>query len=297
MQLALDQHLPMLEFLLSQGEFITYYSWLGVLVLMSIWEGGSPRRGLDKPIRHRWAVNVGLILTGTFLIRLILPILSVETARSVLEQDWGLLSIADLPIWLSIVLGILILDFARYAFHWAAHRYSLLWRIHRVHHTDQEFDFTTSLRTHPLELGLTTILTLGLIVFFGLHPVAVLVAETLAITLNTFNHGNVFISNQLDRALRNVFVTPDMHRVHHSSLPREFNANLGGLFTWWDRLFGTYVAQPRQGHEAMKIGLPMYADEKQNTFLKMLLDPFISSEVEYKTDSPTQPEVTNLSVH
>jgi len=263
---------------------------------MSFWESGAPRRKLSKPIRNRWARNFGLFITSNLTARLAVPIFTVEASRLAMDQGWGVLPILGTPLWLNLILGFLLLDLVRYGLHWASHRYLILWRIHRVHHTDQEFDFTTSLRNHPIELLVITLLSVALIVVFGLHPLAVILSEAVSLLINTINHGNVRINSKLDQLLRRVVVTPDMHRVHHSSLPREFNANLGGLLTWWDRLFGTYVAQPRLGHEAMSIGLPGYAKDDGGKFLSLLLDPFVSPAAEFIAPSSQQLDSSSAQV-
>jgi len=286
----------MLDSLLQYGEVAGYYGLLGAIVLMSFWESGAPRRTLNKPIRNRWLRNFGLFVTSNLIARLAIPIFTVEAARLAGDLGWGILPKLGVPLWLNLVLGFLLLDLVRYGLHWASHRYLILWRIHRVHHTDQEFDFTTSLRNHPIELPVITLLSVAVIVVFGIHPLAVILTEVIALVINTINHGNVRINTRLDQLLRRVVVTPDMHRVHHSSLPREFNANLGGLLTWWDRLFGTYVAQPRLGHEAMSIGLPGYTRDDGGKFLSLLLDPFTSPSAEFKAPN-SQPQNSSQVSH
>ena len=271
------------ELLPNESQSLNWYVWLGALALMSAWEAASPRLSLSTPLRRRWSGNFSLMLLGIFLVWWIAPVLGLEFSSIVTARQWGLLPNLGWPLWLNVLLGVVVLDLARYLLHWAAHHNALLWRIHRVHHTDQDFDFTTSARFHPIELALVTALNLGIIACLGLHPIAILISETLSLAVNTFNHGNVRIPDAVDRALRLVLVTPDMHRIHHSSEATEFDANLGGLVPWWDRLFGTYVAQPARGHEGMLIGLPAYSEPKHATLWWMLANPLLS--VESKTMS------------
>lgn len=274
------------EFLINESQAVNWYMWLGALALMSAWEATAPRRKLSRSLRRRWAGNFSVMAVGIFLVWWIAPVLCLEFSGIVAARQWGLLHNLGSPLWLNILLGVTILDLGRYLLHTAEHNNALLWRIHRIHHTDQDFDFTTSARFHPLELGLVTALNLGIIVSLGLHPIAVLIAETLSLAVNTFNHGNVQIPSAVDRVLRLLLVTPDMHRIHHSSEPEEFNANLGGLLPWWDRLFATYVGQPSLGNEGMVIGLPTYAEPKHTTLWWMLLNPLLSVESETIPNRP-----------
>jgi sterol desaturase/sphingolipid hydroxylase (fatty acid hydroxylase superfamily) len=279
----------MIETLTNQGDSLPYYVLLVLVVLLTYWEKLSPRRQLTKPIRIRWARNFGLFLTGNFLAILVVPFFGLEAARSATAADAGLFNYLGVPLWLNVLAGVIILDLPRYGLHWASHRYKILWRLHRLHHTDQEFDYTTSLRFHPLELLLITSFTVALIGVLGLHPLTVICFEVVALAVNTLNHSNLRIAPKLDQVLRLFVITPDMHRIHHSSLPREFNSNLGGLFPWWDWAFKTYVPQPRDGHTNMEIGLRGYADDQIN-FPQLLLDPFISSATEFKSEAVSKTE-------
>ena len=178
---------------------------------------------------------------------------------------------------MAFVVSVLALDLARYALHLALHRVPVLWRVHRMHHTDQDYDFTTGLRFHPLEALLTAAMYFATILSFGATPMAVVATELLTAAQAMISHGNVRILGIVDRALRLILVTPDMHRVHHSVVWRESNSNLGILFPWWDRLFGTYTVQPSGGHERMVIGLSGYDHAGHLRLLRMLVDPFVTA--------------------
>jgi sterol desaturase/sphingolipid hydroxylase (fatty acid hydroxylase superfamily) len=265
------------ESLMGIGAYSAYLVLLITVLLTNQWESVAPRRPLGGPIRPRWSRNLGIYLSSLVTVRLVFPIFGFEMARLTVQSGWGLSSVITLPLWLNVLFGILVIDLSRYCFHWLEHRYVFLWRIHRLHHTDQDFDFTTSVRNHPLEAIAALVIALITIYVFGIHPLTVILYDALAVASTTFGHGNIRLSTGADRILRSILVTPDMHRIHHSSLPREFNSNIGAVFSFWDRMFGTYVDQPRRGHEGMSIGLPDYSRDQGGKLINMLLDPFTSS--------------------
>src|SRR5262245_51392623 len=242
-----------------------------VLLLMGLWEALAPRRPLTVGRPLRWSGNLGLVALDTLAVRFLIPLGAVGTALVAQERRWGLLNNVALPGWLAVVLAIIALDLAIYLQHVMFHAVPLLWRLHRVHHADLDFDTTTGVRFHPVEILLSMGIKMGAVVLLGAPAVAVLFFEVLLNATSFFNHGNVRLPAWLDRVLRLVVVTPEMHRVHHSVRWRETNSNFGFNLPWWDYLFGTYRAQPAAGHEGMTIGLQQFRDERQVERLDQLL--------------------------
>lgn len=231
---------------------------LGMLGLMAGWEVLAPRRALSRPRRGRWFANLGLIMISVALLRLALPAATVGVAILAQERGWGLLPLLTLPAWLIFALSLLLLDLALYTQHVVTHQVPLLWRMHRVHHTDLDFDVTTGIRFHPAEILLSQLYKMAVVAALGLHPVAVLAFELLLTGSVLFNHSNIRLPAAADRAIRRLWVTPDMHRVHHSALRTETDSNYGSCLSLWDRIFGTYNAQPQAGHEAVQLGLETF---------------------------------------
>jgi sterol desaturase/sphingolipid hydroxylase (fatty acid hydroxylase superfamily) len=226
-----------------------------MFALMAAWEVAAPRRALSLPKGRRWLANLGVTLLDVVLVRVLFPTATVGVALAASERHWGLFNVVTVPAPLAFVLSFLALDFVIWIQHIAFHRVPLLARLHRMHHIDLDFDVTTGLRFHPVEIVLSLLIKFAAVVALGAPAAAVLLFE-LALNLGSlFNHGNVRIPGAIDRALRWFIVTPDMHRVHHSIVPEEINSNFGFFLSWWDRLFGTYSATPRAGHEAMTIGV------------------------------------------
>jgi sterol desaturase/sphingolipid hydroxylase (fatty acid hydroxylase superfamily) len=255
--------------------------FFGVLVIMAIWELLLPRRELTMSKLTRWLSNLGIVLIDNILLRLLFPVLAISVALTAQESGWGLLNNIPLPYWLSVGIGVLALDLIIYLQHLMFHAVPVLWRLHMMHHADLDFDVTTGLRFHPLEIIISMLIKLSAIAALGPSVLAVLVFE---ITLNAtamFNHSNVKIPLNVDKVLRLLVVTPDMHRVHHSVTIRETNSNFGFNFPWWDRLLGTYRPQPAAGHEGMTIGLSQFRDPKRNNLLWMLILPFIGNPGSY----------------
>jgi sterol desaturase/sphingolipid hydroxylase (fatty acid hydroxylase superfamily) len=255
--------------------------FLGVLALMGAWERLAPRRPLSTSKSRRWRANLGIVLLDTVLLRLLLPVTAVGMALLAQQRSWGLLNQFDLPPWLVLLIGLLVLDCVIYFQHVMFHAVPALWRLHRMHHSDLDFDVTTGVRFHPIEILLSMGIKLSAIVVLGPSPLAVLVFEIALNASSLFNHGNVRLPRAPDRLLRLVVVTPEMHRVHHSSLPRETNSNFGFCFPWWDRLFGTYRAQPKLGHLGMTIGLDQFRDPDRLKLGDLLLQPFRGESGDY----------------
>lgn len=247
-----------------------------VLAFLAVawWEILAPRRHLNFSRNTRWYSNIGISLLNQLLLRLCFPVLLVALAVAVRQREWGLFNLVEVPQTLAITLCLLLLDLAIYIQHVVFHRVTWLWRLHRVHHTDLDFDVTTAVRFHPVEIILSMLIKMALVVLLGAPPLAVLVFEIVLNLTALFNHGNIFIPVNVDRVLRWAMVTPDMHRVHHSVEPAETNSNFGFNLPWWDYLFKTYCPQPGKGHEEMTVGLDEFRTEDKLLLPDLLLLPF-----------------------
>ncbi|MEQ1638728.1 MAG: sterol desaturase family protein [Methylococcales bacterium] len=247
---------------------------LGVFSIMASWEWLRPRRTFDSPRRHRWPINLGLALLNMLVVRLSLGSIAYLSAVQAQKLGWGLLNLYPLPNGFTILITLLVLDVAIYAQHILMHKWSLLWRLHQVHHTDIAFDATTAVRFHPFEIVLSLLIKVFFILLLGAEPLAVIAFEIILNATATFNHSNVAISEKVDHYLRYLLVTPDMHRIHHSTVPAETDSNYGFSVSWWDRLFKTYTANPQQAQVSMPIGLAGYRDMEELRLLKLLALPF-----------------------
>lgn len=254
---------------------IRFGGFLAAALVFALWETASPRRLPEAGRMWRWIGNLGVVVISALLVRLIFPVLPVALAAMVRDKGWGLFPHLGLPPLLDIVLGILVLDMAVYFQHRAFHAWRPLWRLHRMHHADTFFDFSTGVRFHPFEILLSMAFKLALVLVLSPQALSVLLFEILLNVVSMFNHANARLPERSDRILRLAVVTPDMHRVHHSTDAREFNRNFGFNFPWWDRMFGTYKAQPEQGHEEMPIGLNIFRDPKYRSLSRMLAMPFL----------------------
>ncbi|MBD1548085.1 sterol desaturase family protein [Roseibium aggregatum] len=263
----------MTETLLANEPLIRIVFFLGVLIVMAIWEAASPRRRREIPRVIRWTNNIGVVLLDSFLVRLTFPIVAVGLALLAAERGWGLFNIFQAPAWLAITVSVVALDLAIYLQHVMFHAVPALWRLHRMHHADLEIDVTTGLRFHPVEILLSMGIKLAVVAVLGPPAVAVLIFEVLLNATAMFNHSNVKLPENVDRVLRLLVVTPDMHRVHHSIHPAETNSNFGFNLPWWDRLLGTYTAQPRDGHEGMTIGIEQFRTVRDLWLDRMLIQP------------------------
>jgi len=264
--------LPGYFIIMVNKEAIRLGAFLSVFAIIAIWEFFSPRRRLSTPKVMRWAANLTITVLGTIIVRWLYPVLAVSFAAG--NNTFGLLNYVSLPYSLKVVIGILLFDLAIYGQHILFHSMPLLWRLHMMHHADLDIDVTTGLRFHPIEIALSMGIKIGAVFFIGPPVLAVLLFEIILNGTSMFNHGNILISPGVDRLLRLIVVTPDVHRVHHSVVIRETNSNFGFNFPWWDRLFGTYRDQPAAGHEKMVIGLSQFRDEKRLTLLRLLALPF-----------------------
>jgi sterol desaturase/sphingolipid hydroxylase (fatty acid hydroxylase superfamily) len=245
-----------------------------VFMLMALWELVAPRRKQAIGRGWRWPNNLGVVAMNTLLVRILFPTTAVGLALLAQSGGFGLFNVIAAPAWAAVVASVVILDLAIYLQHVLFHAVPALWRLHRMHHADLEFDVSTGLRFHPIEILLSMLIKFAVVAALGAPALSVLIFELLLSATSMFNHGNVRIPARLDRMLRWLVVTPDMHRVHHSILSRETNSNFGFNLPWWDRLFGTYRAQPAAGHDAMTIGIEQFRDPGELRLDRMLLQPF-----------------------
>lgn len=261
--LILDYELP-----------VRLIAFSAILVAMALWEGLLPRRTRVVLRRTRWINNLGLVAVGSLVLRFLIPLTAVSVASTAAAHGWGAINIAGLSGWQAVVLGVIALDLTIYGQHALFHRLAVFWRFHKVHHTDLDVDVTTGVRFHPVEVVLSMGIKMGVVLLLGAPVLAVHLFEVLLNGTSMFNHANVHIWSRLDGWLRLFIVTPDMHRVHHSVIIQETNSNFGFNLSLWDRLFGTYRAQPVDGHDRMKIGIAQYRDQQYLTFSSLLALPF-----------------------
>jgi sterol desaturase/sphingolipid hydroxylase (fatty acid hydroxylase superfamily) len=262
---------------LARTHYASAYAlaYFGALAGMAVWEALAPRRALTASLRLRWSGNFAITLLQSLLTWWLFPLASIGVAILAADRGWGLFRLVDAPYWLSFAITLAALDLSRYAQHRLQHSVPLLWRLHRMHHTDQDFDFTTALRFHPLDALLTSAIAFAVVAGLGAPVAAVALYELAFVLMAMFAHGNVRLPGRADALLRRVLITPDMHRIHHSTALAETNSNYGGVVSWWDRLFGSYVAEPAAGHEGMSIGLAAYRDRRHLMLHRMLADPFM----------------------
>ena len=264
----------MRDALLSYEQYIRLAAFCGVFALMAAWELVEPRRAQTIGRGWRWPNNLGLVVVDTLLVRILFPTTAVGLALVAEAHGLGLFNVLVLPAWIGVVASVILLDLAIYFQHVLFHAVPGLWRLHRMHHADLDIDVSTGLRFHPIEILLSMVIKLAVVIALGAPALAVLIFEVLLNATSMFNHSNVRIPKHFDGVLRWFVVTPDMHRVHHSILARETNSNFGFNLPWWDRLFGTYRAQPTAGHEAMTIGIEQFRDPRELRLDRMLLQPF-----------------------
>ncbi len=261
--------------------------FFGILAIMFLWELIAPRRPLTAAKPARWFTNLGLVLTDSVIVRLVFPAGLAGVAFLAQQRGWGLFNLLEPSPLLKIIFSVLILDLAIYLQHVMFHSAPLLWRLHMVHHSDMDIDVATGVRFHPIEILLSLGIKMAVVVLIGASPASVLIFEIILNGTSMFNHGNVRYPLPIDFYLRLIVVTPEMHRVHHSTIRWETNSNLGFNFPWWDRLFGTYRNQPAKGHLGMIIGLDQYKEPKKLTFFWLIALPFVGKLGKYPmTRSP-----------
>ncbi|MBI1261962.1 MAG: sterol desaturase family protein [Rhizobiales bacterium] len=262
------------QFLISQEAGIRLMAFAAVLAVMMVWEFLAPRRAQALPRQKRWPTNLGLSLFNTALLRIAVPVAATGAALWAAQAGVGLLNQTEMPLVFAYIITLLALDFLIYAQHVLFHRVPLLWRVHKMHHADTDLDVTSGIRFHPIEILLSVAIKMAAIIALGAPAGAVILFEILLNAMAMFNHANINLAPGLDRVLRKIIVTPDMHRVHHSVIPAEHHRNFGFNLSLWDRLFHTYIAQPREGHLGMKIGLTDYPGPQPAEFLWNLVLPF-----------------------
>ena len=266
------------EAILDSQPAVRLSCFLGVFALVAVFEAMAPRRPRKLSRKARWPHNIGVVAVNTAalwaVLYVVFPTAAVGVALVAEAHGWGLLNLIGLPFWLSVVVSIALLDLAIYLQHVMFHAVPALWRLHRMHHADLDFDVTTGARFHPIEILLSMAIKLAVVAALGPPALGVLIFEVLLNATAMFNHGNLRIATGLDRVLRLVVVTPDMHRVHHSILAPETNSNFGFNLPWWDRMFGTYRAQPEAGHDGMTIGIEQFREPSEQRLDKMLAQPF-----------------------
>ncbi len=264
------------EFVAQYELAIRLFFFFTVFAVMAWWEVKAPRRALTLSKTVRWANNLGLVFLNSFILRLLFPAAAVGVAAFAAEHGWGLLNYYTLPLGLTVLICVVAMDFVIYLQHVLVHAVPTLWRLHRVHHADLDYDVTTGARFHPIEIILSMLIKFATIIVLGAPVVAVVIFEVVLNAMAMFNHGNVGLPRWLERIVRLLLVTPDMHRVHHSTEDNETNSNFGFNLSIWDRLFGTYIAQPRAGHRGMCIGIHKFRQPGWAAWLPgMLLMPFV----------------------
>jgi sterol desaturase/sphingolipid hydroxylase (fatty acid hydroxylase superfamily) len=254
--------------------FLRLGSFLAVFAGLALWEWLAPRRDRAFPRRARWPSNAGLLLVDVMVLRVVAPGAAIAVALAGEAHGWGLVNAAGLPWWVAVPVAVALLDLAIYFQHVTFHAVPALWRLHRVHHSDLDVDATTGMRFHPIEILISTGIKCAAVAAIGAPAIAVLVFEVVLNATAMFNHANVRLPLALDRVLRWVVVTPDMHRVHHSVVYNESSSNFGFNLPWWDRLFGTYRAQPAAGHEHMTLGVDAFRTQADLRLDRLLAQPF-----------------------
>jgi sterol desaturase/sphingolipid hydroxylase (fatty acid hydroxylase superfamily) len=266
--------------LLDSESTIRLCAFFGVFAAMASWEVLAPRRRLALGRAPRWPGNLGVAALNAALMRVLMPGAAIAVAAAGVSREWGVFNnlAPALRPWLPplaiLILSVILLDLAIYLQHVMFHAVPALWRLHRMHHADLDFDVTTGARFHPLEIVISMAIKMAAVAALGAPPEAVLVFEVVLNATSMFNHGNVRLAPGADRGLRLLLVTPDMHRVHHSVVRAETNSNFGFNLSWWDRLLGTYRAEPAQGHLGMTIGLEQFRDRRELRLDRMLLQPW-----------------------
>lgn len=270
---------------MSTEETIRIVLFISIFMVLVLWEVAAPRRRLTVSKAGRWVINLSIIFLDTLMLRLLMPAAAIGVAAAARNNGWGLLNYLELPEPMAVVFGVLAFDLVIYLQHLMFHAVPLLWRLHMVHHADLDIDMSTGLRFHPIEILISMGIKMSAAAVIGPPVVAILLFEVILNGTAMFNHANIRLPLAVDRLLRLLVVTPDMHRVHHSVTIRETNSNFGFNFPWWDRLFGTYRAQPVAGHTGMTIGLSQFRKADGLTFPRLLALPFTGNPGNYSLSS------------
>jgi sterol desaturase/sphingolipid hydroxylase (fatty acid hydroxylase superfamily) len=264
-------------------------AFAGVFAAMASWEVLAPRRAWAVGRAARWPSNLGMVVVDAVAVRLLIPTAAVGVALIAADRDFGLFHWLGWPGWIAGILGFAVLDLVIYGQHVVFHKVPWLWRLHRMHHADLDIDVTTGLRFHPIEILLSMLIKIAIVALFGIPPAAVVTFEVVLNATSMFNHSNAAMPAWLDRVVRLIVVTPDMHRVHHSAVRAETDSNFGFNVPWWDRLFGTYRAAPAAGHDGITIGLPIFRDRRELRLDRLLTQPFRAAADEGAAASAVQP--------
>ncbi|MCB0343379.1 MAG: sterol desaturase family protein [Bdellovibrionales bacterium] len=268
-------------------ENLRLYISVGTLVIIILWELISPKRKLTQLRRQRWTSNIAIIVISTLLVRVLLPVIAIDVAFLASEKQWGLLNQVEWSFWGEIIFAFVVLDFTIYWQHYFFHKVPLLWRLHRVHHSDVDFDVTTGNRFHPIEILLSMGIKMGVVLLVGAPVLSVLFFEIVLNAVTLFNHGNINLPKPVDKVLRYLIVPPDMHRIHHSTIQKETDSNFSFNFPIWDHLFKTYCAEPKGGQAGMHIGLDDIREPKYSLSLwGMLKTPFLDFPAPSKDKTP-----------
>ncbi len=271
---------------LDHEKYIRLYWFLGTFALMAFWEFRGARRKEKIPRKERWPHNLALTVLNALVLRMLFPAAAIGAAYLAQSQQFGLFNWVEVPALFSVLFTLVVMDWVVYYQHRAFHAFPLFWKFHRMHHTDLEVDVTTGLRFHTVEMAASMLVKSFFVLLLGAPAFGVFIFELVLNVSSLFSHSNVRMPDWLDRALRFLVVTPDMHRVHHSILPAETNSDFGFIFSLWDRLLGTYRAQPKEGHEKMKVGLDVFHDEKYLPVLMLLEQPFLDKGGKFAWNNP-----------
>jgi len=264
------------ERLLASEALVRVGFFIGVLALMMALETVFPRRVRSVSRKRRWPGNLGIVVLDSLLVRALVPAAAVGVAMVAEAKGWGVFNAFGVPTVWAIGLSVLVLDLVIYLQHVLFHAVPALWRLHRMHHADLDIDVTTGARFHPIEILLSMAIKMAVVAALGAPAVGVVIFEVLLNATSMFNHANLKLPRRLDRVLRWLVVTPDMHRVHHSATRRETDSNFGFNLPWWDRLLGTYRDQPEKGHDGMTIGLSIFRGPGDSRLDKLLIQPFLN---------------------
>ena len=245
-----------------------------VLMLCALWEWKKPRRTLSQSKKFRWLNNLGLVSLNSLCLTIFMPVLAFDVAVTAQAHQWGVLQYLQLPTFAEFILCLLILDFVIYTQHIVFHKVPWLWRLHRMHHSDQDIDVTTGTRFHPIEIIISMWIKIFTVIVFGIPPIAVVCFEIILNASAMFNHSNAHLPKKVDFLMHKIIVTPDMHRVHHSQNLSETHSNFGFFLSIWDKWFNTHIPQPELGHKKMEIGVAKFQTTNEQRIDKMLTQPF-----------------------
>jgi len=275
------------ELIFQYESYIRLGSFLGLFILLMAWEVASPKRKLLQLRRFRWFSNIGLIVTSSILIRFIIPTAAVGVALLAEKDNLGFLNYFDLSTTAHFIIAFILMDLAIYFQHVMFHALPMFWRFHRVHHSDLDCDISTGLRFHPFEMIISILFKFVIIISIGAPVIAVVCFEIILNAASMFTHSNIKIPANLEKLVRWIVVTPDMHRIHHSVNENETNSNFGFFISVWDRLFGTYINEPKEGQQNMEIGLHSFRQAKWQNLRWLIYLPFVSSINDYAINKRT----------